>query len=267
MKTKFLIAFAFVATLFSCSSDDGGSGGGITNYFPLEDGYFWKYNVSLDATAAGQDHLFVGNDTLIDATTYKIMKTEAQAIGFFSNSLRHNGLRNDGSSVKMTGKLGLNLGGTFNLEIPVSNFVIFNESASNNQELSVTDGTTTQTVGTFPLTINYILKSTSIETLESYTTPAPDSKTYTNVKKVKMLMNMEVTSTYEVAPGFSLPITIMDAQDVVLSTQYYAKNIGMVYTNTVIDYELNALPGGATLPIPSSGTQVQDEFLDIYSVE
>ena len=32
------------------------------------------------------------------------------------------------------------------------------------------------------------------------------------------------------------------------------------------NYQLNTLPGGATLPIPSSGSQTQDEFLDVYNV-
>lgn len=258
MKSRILIAFAFVSVLFSCSSDDSGSGSGEpTNFLPLETENFWKYNVTLDGTEAGQDHLYVGNDTLVG---FKIMKTMAQPIGFFSTSLRHNALKIAGGKIKLTGKLGFNLGDALPIDIPMENFVIFNENASNNQELSSTDGTIEQTIGEYPLTINYILKSVNLETLASFTTPAPDSKTYTDVKKVKMVMNMEVSATFS---GF--PIPVMNSQDVIVSYQYYAKNIGMVYTNTVIDYELNDLP--MELPFPASGTQNQYEFLDTYEVD
>lgn len=264
MKTKILIAFAFVSLLFSCSSDDSDSGS--ANYLSLNDANYWKYNVSLDGTASGQDHLFVGNDTIIGTSTYKIMKTMEQPLGFFSNSLRHNGLKNDGASIKMTGNLGINLGAALPINIPVVDFVIFKEDATNNQELSNIEGLIEQTVGTFPLKINYIVSSTALETLPSFTTPAPDSKVYTNVIKIKTVMNMAVT-TQQIVFGFPVDVPVMNAQDVVVSTQYYSKNIGMVYANTTINYNLNTLPGGATLPFPSTGTQVQDEFLDSYSVQ
>ncbi len=259
MKSRILIAFAFVSVLFSCSSDDSGSGE-PTNFLPLESENFWKYNVTLDGTEAGQDHLYVGNDTLVG---FKIMKTMAQPVGFFSSSLRHNALKIAGGKIKLTGKLGLNLGDAFPVDIPVENFVMFNESASTNEELGSVDGVIEQTLGEYPLTINYTVKSVNLETLASYTTPAPDNKTYTDVKKVKMVMNMEVSTQLFPAPFPAA--TVMDSQDVVVSYQYYAKNIGMVYANTVIEYELNELP--VELPFPASGTQNQYEFLDSYDVD
>ena len=39
----------------------------------------------------------------------------------------------------------------------------------------------------------------------------------------------------------------------------------MVYTETQIAYTLNSIPG-VTLPIPSTGSQMQEEFLDIYDI-
>jgi hypothetical protein len=40
----------------------------------------------------------------------------------------------------------------------------------------------------------------------------------------------------------------------------------MIYTNTLINYQLNSLPVGFALPIPSSGSQSQDEFLDVFNI-
>ena len=40
----------------------------------------------------------------------------------------------------------------------------------------------------------------------------------------------------------------------------------MVYTNTAINFSLNAIPDGITLPIPSTGSQTQEEYLVNYNV-
>ena len=55
MKFKFLIAFALVSVLSSCSSDDNSGSGGnddnnppppvVTNYLPLKTGNYWTYRV------------------------------------------------------------------------------------------------------------------------------------------------------------------------------------------------------------------------------
>jgi hypothetical protein len=37
----------------------------------------------------------------------------------------------------------------------------------------------------------------------------------------------------------------------------------MVYTDTNITYELESIPG-VNLPIPSTGSQLQEEFLDTH---
>ena len=58
----------------------------------------------------------------------------------------------------------------------------------------------------------------------------------------------------------------MSAQDVLVSTQYYSKDIGMVYNLTNINYNLNTLPTGNPLTIPQSGSQTQEEFLDVYQI-
>ena len=65
---------------------------------------------------------------------------------------------------------------------------------------------------------------------------------------------------------FPVVVSILDQQDVVTSYQYYSKTIGMVYTNTNISYRLNSLPAGITLPLPSTGSQTQEEFLQTYDV-
>jgi hypothetical protein len=87
------------------------------------------------------------------------------------------------------------------------------------------------------------------------------------VKKVKMSLMMSISTTQTI-PGttISLQIPILTNQEVVAATQYYAKNIGMVYNNTVISYNLAVDPSELGLPIPQSATQTSEEFLSSYTV-
>lgn len=265
MKFRLLLASAFALALASCSSDSSNSGN-PTNYLPLETGNFWTYRVE-GAAVSERDSLYVSNDTVINSKTYKKFKTLFQPFGFYSNSLQDNGVRKEGASLLLSGTAGLNLGDVFPIDLTLNDFVIFKENASANEQLSSISGVIDQDFQGYPLKLEYTMKSVSVETLPVFT--SPDSEVYTDVKKVKTILNLKISTTVTI-PGipFPVPVTIMNPQDVVSSFQYYSKDIGMVYANTTISYQLQDLSAyNVTLPIPSSGTQTQEEFLDTYQVD
>ncbi len=267
MKTKLILSSLLAVILFtSCSSsnDDSGSvASPPTTFLPLTNGNYWVYDVD-NAGTINRDSLYVAHDTVINSVTYKKMKTLTTPTGFFSSTLRNNGAKIDGSKLEMTGTLSLNFGLTSPIDLALTDFVFFKENAALNEVLATTSGTINQTVQGYPLTIDYTLKTVFDGNLTNYLTPS--GTTYNDVKKTKVIMNLKITTTQNI-PGVPTPVTItvMNAQDVVTSTQYYAKNIGMVYANTVINYQLNSIPG-VTLPIPSSGTQTQEETLSVYHI-
>jgi len=268
MKTKlFFIAFAIVI-LTSCSSDDSSGGAAsATNYLPLTDGNYWTYVTNVvGQPTSNRDSLYVANDTVINTKTYKKIKTLAIPFGFYSNSLRDNGLRKESDAIYMTGNAGLNLGNVLPINLNVTDLIIFKESATVNQVLGSVSGVINQDLQGYPLVMNYTLKTTALETLPTYT--AEDNTVYTDVKKVKTTLTLSVTTTVTI-PGIPIPLTVplLNSQDVVVSNQYYAKNIGMVSANTIISYELQDFSQfGITLPIPQSGSQTQTELLDTYLV-
>lgn len=262
MKFKIVFSLIIVAFLSACSSDNSSGNSNVSgNYLPLTTGNYWNYNAEGQTT--GSDSLYVANDTLINSNSYKKMKTNLAATGFFSNALRNNGLKNNGDLVQLSGDLGFDLGLNLPINLAVSNFVILKSNASANEQLSITNGTFTQDFATYPLTITYSLKSVSDGSLPTFT--SPDGTTYNDIIKSKIILNLKVTTT-TVIPGTSFPftLTILDSQDVVAATQYYSKNIGMVYNKTAINYNLNA-QAASLLQIPANGSQTQEEFLDTYS--
>ncbi len=261
-----VLAVCMALMIIGCSSDDdNGNNGPVTGdiYLPLATDNYWTYDV--EGSAPGRDSLYVAEDVVISGATYKKMETENVPFGFFSGSLKGNGARYADGAVMVSGNAGLNLGEAFPVEIALSNFVILRENAAANSQLSSVSGEITQVYDGYPLLIEYTLKSTAKETLENYT--SPNGESYQDVKAVELTLNMSISSTIDLF-GFPVTIPILAAQDVVVSKNYFSKNIGMVYTNTVISYELEDFSqAGFTLPIPQSGSDTQQEFLATYSVE
>ncbi|MFI0426961.1 MAG: hypothetical protein ACH34V_08410 [Flavobacterium sp.] len=259
-KSAFLVTLLTSILFISCSSDDSGTGSNFET--PLTIGNYWTYDVEGQAGIT-RDSLYISNDTVIGSNTYKKFKTENNiATGFYSSALRNNGVRESNGKLKLSGDLSLAAGQTLPIavDLTLSDFVIFNKNASNNQALnsSPKTGTIQQTVSGYPLNINYSLQSYGGETLTSFTSPNGD--VYTDVKTTKIKLNVEITTTIS---GF--PITALAAQDVLVSTQYLADGIGVVYTNTVTSYSLNSLVA-TQLGIPATSSQTQEEFLDTYLV-
>ena len=263
MKHNYLLAVLLMAFLTSCStSDDNNSSEQPTdnNYFPVENGDFWVYDVNGDFP--GRDSLYIANDTTINNTPHKKFKTKEVPFGFYSSSLTGNGIRKSGDKVFVSGATSVNLIEGFPIDLVVSDFVIFKENASDNEQLSAVSGTLNYQYDVYPLTFNYTMKSVFAETLPTFTVPGHD--TYQDVKVIKVIVGLNAggVATFE---GFELPFNLITQQDVVVSTQYYVNNIGMVYSTTDIHYELADMD--VTLPIPSTATQNIKEYLVDYSGE
>lgn len=268
MKTKLVLVSLLIVIFTSCSNNDTDSTNDIdlsdaipTVYMPLANGNYWDYDVQQVTPGAvnsslGMDHLFISNDTVISGSTYKKMKTSATPIGFFSNTLRNNGVKISGSSLVATGTFNLPFPGlTTPIQINLNNFAFFKENAAINTELSSTSGTLQQTVSGYPLDINYTLKSIAQETMASYTS---NGVTYPNVKKTRLVLNLKITTT---ASGITA--TLLTDQPVLILNEYFAKNLGNVYTNTFFHYDINASVANS-FGIPATVSQTVEEFLTTY---
>lgn len=260
------ILFLILSSLFfSCSSDETLEDNNYPLFeIPLVDGNYWTYDIETE-TNTSRDSLYVANDTLINSILHKKMKVKNNiATGFYSNSLKNNGLRVSGNKLLLSGDLSLSAGQTlpFSLDLELFEFIVFNADVNSGETLSTKSGTIQETVNGYPLTINYTLKSVSGNTFENYT--APNNDTYSNVKSNKIILTARIETSVS---GFS--VFLINEQDVMVSEQFIAKNIGVVHTNTVTTYTLNpSIPAQLLnqIPFPSSQTQTQSEFLDTYQV-
>ncbi|WP_338410110.1 hypothetical protein [uncultured Flavobacterium sp.] len=261
MKVKYLLVPILSLLLTSCNSDeDLNTNDIVQTALPLIDSNYWTYNVNSQTTNSipetwTRDSLYVANDTLINNVTHKKMKTLPINNGFYSGFLKNNGLRIDGSSLKLSGSIGISAVLPVDFSFSVTDFVILKENATNGEQLSSTSGSFMQKLGGYPLTFEYTFYSEGNGTMASYTS---NGITYNDITKSKVILNLKITTSFS---GITVPI--MNAQDVLVSSQYYSKNIGLVYNHTVINYTLNSNP---LLPIdfPESANQIVEEFLDVY---
>jgi hypothetical protein len=268
MKYKFsLLVTLFVLINISCSSSNPEEEIIIpetpTTYMPLTNGNFWNYDVQQVNPGAinsslGIDHLFVSNDTLIGGVTFKKMKTTNNANGFFSRTLKNNGTKISGSSLIVSGSFSIPFPGLATpIEISLNNFTFFKDNASTGTEIGITSGTLQQTVNTYPLDIAYTLKAVAQETLPNYTS---NNITYNNIKKTRLLLNLKISTTNSGVTAILLP-----EQTVLTINEYFAKNIGNVYTNTYFHYDIN--PDIATqFGVPATASETQEEFLTTYLI-
>ena len=265
MKKSIFFTFLCASSLFISCSNDEESGNSNFN-IPLVDGNYWTYDVNSAGTLS-RDSLYIAGDVEINSKTYKKFQTKDDvATGFYSSSLRNNGVRKSGSKLLMTGNLSLapSQDLPINLDLSLTDFVIFNSNASNGQSLnnSPETGTIEETYQGNPITINYSLQSYGGETLTTFTSPNGDI--YDNVKATKIKLNVTVT-TVQTIGTITIPITILAPQDLIISTIYTAKNIGVVYVNTDTNYSINSTIADQ-FGIPATGSQNQKEYLDLYMV-
>ena len=80
----------------------------------------------------------------------------------------------------------------------------------------------------------------------------------------KIILNLKITST-QIFAGIPVTIIVLQPQDVITSTQYISKSIGVVYTKTLTTYNLDTAIANQ-FGIPASNSQTQEEFLDIFNV-
>ena len=265
MKNLVLI-LALEFSIISCNNESAELDNGLNStniYMPLTVGNFWTYKVVGTGTV-NRDSLFVQKDTVVNGNPSKKMKTKFNPFGFYSNSLNKNTVRQLNDKLLVSGKSNFDFIANLGINIALADFVAFKEVTQNNEQVGLIDGEISQVVQGFNLKIIYSLRSIGLTSLSSFTTS--QNKTYADVKPMKYILTLKVVSPQTIA-GVPFNITILDTQDVVVSTQYFAKNKGMVFAKTVINYQLQQLPAGApVLPIPQSGNQTQEEFLDTFLV-
>lgn len=261
------ILIIFLCTIYlttSCSSNDDEQIAANTNHFPLTNNNSWKYKVTVEDENE-EDELKIDGTIVINNKTYHKMKANEPFFGFYSSSMNNNGVRQETGKIYLQGNFEPSDDLPINLDIVLNDFVVLDANANAGVQLDILSGSFSQDLGDIPLTINYQLISESDGKLDSFTTT--ENETFQDIIKTKIILKLNISTTQEIIPGFP-PVTvqILPMQNVLVSTQYYANNVGMIYNNTNIQYQLNQALSQFELPISDSFSQNQKEVLINYII-
>jgi hypothetical protein len=260
MKKTIYLFFAASVLAVSCSSDDGNQTApatGEVTYMPDANGTFWVYDVP-GSLENGRDSLYISRDTIISGKPYKKFKTKEEPYGFYSGALNNNGVRKDGDRLLVTGSTQVSLTDETPFTINITDLVTFKQSASAGETLGTVTGTVNQQYNGFPVIVDYSLTTRALADVARLTV---NGTAYSNLKSVETVISIKISSTLA---GITFPV--VDTQNVVTSTQFYAENIGAIKTVTDFKYEIRP-EVAAQFNIPASSQQHQEELLVRHNVD
>ncbi|MGO2358311.1 hypothetical protein [Mesonia sp.] len=267
MKLRILSLALVMTSLISCSSDDTSvNETNSSNYFPLTTGNEWNYNNSSVVEGESEN---TNNETLTATTE----NNNAYSFSSSANMLERGiitGILVNGNLSKQNGKLvyngqymiDLSFYGMENLSIPINNLTVYDVNASAGDQLSTLSNTIDQTFNLqgqdIPLTMTYSLNTQQNEILESYTV---NNVSYENVLKSTLSVNLAVDASVAI-----ITLPLLEEQEVLTSSNYYAADIGLIYSENSVSYnfeDLSQFDIPTLNPINVNTTQ----SIDTYTVQ
>jgi hypothetical protein len=266
MKYSLLSLTILTLGLISCGDDDTTPiSNNTATYFPLSLNSSWSYtNESEDQIS--QDNMFVFGTQQENGVQYTNLDTQEEIPGsFMVGLLTQNLVRNDTGKLIVNGTFGgVPIEGFPDISIPLNNAVLFDPNALNGTQLNIISGSFEQTIMDFPIIIEYTSITTQEQILPSYTT---DTQTYTDVIQSNIVLNLEISTEVQVG-GTTLSLPILSSQDVLVVENYYAANIGLVFSKETVDYALEDLSGipGLEIPLPEQNTSISTATLTSFEI-
>lgn len=256
-----LIALVIV---MSCSDDDNSDSTPIIvdeviDYFPLSPNTYWTYNNESEEGPT-RDSLYVAGAS----NSYTMLEAREPKTGFMISLLSQSLVRATDTELILKGELGTPpVDGFPEISIPLNDVALYNTEASNGEVLDVTTGEIEQTIQDIPLVIGYTITTKQGEVFENGYGDFTDR----SVIKSYFIVNLSIAANIEIVPGTVLTIPVLEAQDVITTTNYYAENIGLINSDTLIEYELEDLSGiGVDLPIPQQDSRTATQDIDTYFI-
>lgn len=276
---------AVSAFAFACSSDDNNDPEPSNpptdttgNFFPLTVDDYWNYNVAYtdnnDANnnTNSSDFLFVDSEL---GNTYDLgVNANDIANGAMNGILVNGTLERLESTLLLDGSIAIPFPGFESNSISFADMVLYDLNADNNSQLATTSGSITQDIligtETIPMTINYIVSTTQINNNSTITA---NGVSYSSASRANFKLNLNVVATFtNPITGLPQDLPILDNQDVTVGTNYFVENIGLVKSETAINYQVNQTTisfleaFGVEIPFPTSGSATNVQELTDYVV-
>jgi len=231
-----LIAILF---LTACSKDKDEDITITGDYFPSALNNYWNYDVkSTDngtkINTSTQDFISVDSGT---ATNFKLDANNGNIANGVMNTILTNGqLIRTGSELLINGKLEIPITGFETLSIPLVNAILYDLNANNGSTLSIFEGELTQVLNDLPFTLVYKL---SFNKGQNQNSLKVKTVTYNKVTSTNIKLNLTIKTEITIN-NIVKELTVLNAQDLLSVKAYYGENVGLLLSDAVVNFELDA---------------------------
>lgn len=245
-------------------NDDGnGDPVSVVNYFPLNPDSWWTYDNTSDQGPT-RDSLYVAGTTVIDGETFTNMDAMDPPVAFMTNLFSQSASWTTDTQLIINGVLtSPPIDGFPDVTIPLENAILYDTTANTDAVLFTTSGSINEVVNLVPVVIDYTVTTVQGDTGVSLTL---EGQAYDDVATSQIIVNIAVTAQIEIG-GVIIPVPVLVAQDVLVVTNYYAKDTGLVLSETMFEYMLEDLSGiGIDLGIPNEGMSASTQTIDSFFI-
>ena len=279
--------YLFICFVFIISCDDEAYDSNIDNsndissdFSPSGDNDYWIYDVESSSTDVPEMN-FTATDSIylssFDENSFTLNANNDGVANGSMNILLTNGtISKTPTTLVFDGTIDvpqnlLDLG--FTQDLSIENMTLLNLEASNNEEMFVQESNFSETIDIMGTDLPVEISSKiSTKKINFYTNETINDTNYNDVFEAEFALNISVNGTFSVA-GFTQTIPILETQDVMKVTYFYANNIGLIRAETSqgisLSSQLTSLLELLSIPLefPANVSIEGIEELSDYSIE
>jgi hypothetical protein len=261
---KITLLFVLII-IVSCSTNDDKQEDPVVevyNYFPLTLSSYWNYNNENEEGIA-KDSLYTSSNEVLNGLNYTKFIASEPISGFMTSMMSQNLMRTAESKLFLNGEFGTPLIEGFpDISIPLTDLIIYDKEAENGTLLSEEIGEISEIIDDIPIIINYTISTIQGDILDEGTGAFSSNKVLTS----SIILNLSISTNIEIL-GTVIVIPILQAQDVIKTTNYFASGVGLIFSESLIEYELEDLSSlGIDLPIPSEDSSSATQNINTYQI-
>ena len=279
--------YLFICFVFIISCDDEAYDSNIDNsnditsdFSPSGDNDYWIYDVESSSTDVPEMN-FTATDSIylssVDENSFTLNANNDGVANGSMNILLTNGtISKTPTTLVFDGNIDvpqnlLDLG--FTQDLSIENMTLLNLEASNNEEMFVQESNFSEIIDIMGTGVPVEISSRiSTKKINFYTNETINDTNYNDVFEAEFALNISVNGTFSVA-GFTQTIPILETQDVMKVTYFYANNIGLIRAETSqgisLSSQLTSLLELLSIPLefPANVSIEGIEELSDYSIE
>jgi len=249
MKLKFLTFFAF-CTIVSCDNEpigsltDNNNSGTIDNFIPGS-GY-WIYDISNESEIDPEMNFTATDSIYVFEEFNDYFSLSANEDGFANGSmnmiLTNGNLYNSARKLTFDGIISLpeNIASLGLDDFTLDNVTLLDLDAENGEDMFLQEELISNILNIqeteIPIDLNYEVKTSKIDFHSSININEIE---YLNVFEGKLSFSLSVTGTFSIF-GFTQTVSIIEPQDIIFTTYYYAESIGLVRAESSQGFELSS---------------------------